>query len=263
MSLAVRGVTFSFGRSEILKGVGFEAPERQILTILGPNGSGKTTLLKCINRILEPAGGTIIYDGEDMRRLPLKRLAEYMSYVPQDHGTVFPISVIDTILMGRIPHSGIKIRGADKDAAFGALEIMDLGGLAFRKMNQLSGGERQRVAIARALAQEAPILIMDEPTSNLDVRNQLETLGLIRSIVEENGLIAVLSLHDINLAAMFSHRVVMVKDRGIFEEGAVEQVVNEGNLKAVYGVDTAVHSHDGETHVRLLKPGSADPATET
>ncbi len=147
MSLSMRGIAFSYGRSEILDEVGFEAADSRILTILGPNGSGKTTLLKCVNRILEPASGTIVYDGKDMRRLPLKRLAEYMSYVPQNHGTAFPITVIDTVLMGRIPHSESKIRGADKDAAFGALEIMD------------------------------------EPTSNLDVRNQLETLGLIRRIV--------------------------------------------------------------------------------
>ena len=252
--LSVRGVHYAYRRREVLKGISFEAEGREILTIMGPNGSGKTTLLKCLNRIHDPEAGTISYEGTDVRRMPRRTLARCMSYVPQDHGTVFPISVVDTIMMGRIPHAGMRISKADRDVAFEALELMGLHGLAFRPINELSGGERQRVVIARALAQQTPVVLMDEPTASLDVRNQLETMSLLRSVVEDNGLIAILSLHDINLASMFSHRVAMLKEGRLLESGPVEQVINEANLKSVYGVDTVVNNRSSEIHVRLLKP---------
>ena len=257
MSFSVQGVHYAYRRREVLKGISFEAKGREILTIMGPNGSGKTTLLKCLNRFHDPEAGTISYEGKDVRRMPRRTLARYMSYVPQDHGTVFPISVVDTIVMGRIPHAGMRISKADRDVAFEALDLMGLHDFAFRPINELSGGERQRVVIARALAQQAPIVLMDEPTGSLDVRNQLETMSLLRSVVEDNGLIAILSLHDINLASMFSHRVAMLKEGRLLESGPVEQVINEANLKSVYGVDTVVNNRSSEIHVRLLKPTQA------
>ena len=152
----------------------------------------------------------------------------------------------------------MRISKADRDVAFEALELMGLHGLAFRPINELSGGERQRVVIARALAQQTPVVLMDEPTASLDVRNQLETMSLLRSVVEDNGLIAILSLHDINLASMFSHRVAMLQEGRLLESGPVEQVINEANLKSVYGVDTVVNNRSSEIHVRLLKPAAPD-----
>lgn len=254
MSLEVQSISFNYHENEILNNISFEAEEHEILSILGPNGSGKTTLLKCINQILHPLSGIISHNNMDLRTMALKKLARYISYVPQGHSTVFPFSVVDIVLMGRIPHAGMRIRKNDIDIAFAVIELMDLKKLAFKKINQISEGERQRVIIARALAQEAPILLMDEPTSSLDIKNQLETLTLIKKIVKENGLIAILTLHDINLAAMFSDRVVMLKGSKLFKAGPVNQVIHAENLKAVYGVDTVVHNHSEEIFVKMLKP---------
>ena len=256
MSLVANSIRFSYGRAEILYNVGFEASKGEVIGILGPNGSGKTTLLKCLNRILTPMTGNVEYDGMDLWRLNIKQLADYMSYVPQDHGTPFPISVIDIILMGRIPRVKRRLRDSDKDTAFAVLQLLGLEHLTFRSMNQLSGGERQRVTIARALAQEAPIILMDEPTNHLDIKNQVEILHLIREIVEKNGLVAVFTLHDINLAAMFCHKIALIKEGKVFESGPVNKVITEKNIKSVYGIDTEVMMHSGDLNVRLLQPNN-------
>jgi iron complex transport system ATP-binding protein len=254
MSLIVDNIEYRYGSSEVLKGVGFEVNTGEMIGILGPNGSGKTTLLKCINRILQPKSGTIKYNGKDLGGMSIKKLAGYMSFVPQDHGTPFPISVIDIILMGRIPMLKVRIREEDKNSAFAMLRLLELEALAFRKLNELSGGERQRVMIARALMQETPIIIMDEPTNNLDIKSQVEILHLIRQIVEKNGLIAVFALHDINLSAMFCHKIALIKDSRVFQSGPVHSVITEENLHAVYGVATQIEENSSGIHVRLLKP---------
>lgn len=254
MSLSIRNLCFSYSRTRVLDSISFDASGGEILCILGPNGSGKTTLLKCINRIITAEEGTVLCDDVDLRTLSLKKAARYISYVPQDVSMTFPLSVIDVILMGRIPYADFKLGREDRDIAYSLMEMMDLTHLAFKRIDQLSGGEKQRVLIARALTQDAPVLIMDEPTSNLDIRNQLETLTLIKKIVRDNGLTALMTVHDINQAAMFSDKIIMMKDKKVFSSGPTKDVLNEDNLNSVFGVDAVVSHHEDELSVRLLKP---------
>ncbi len=253
MSLVVENLSYDYDGTEILKNISFDAEESEIISILGPNGSGKTTLLNCLTHILNPQCKSVVYNDIDLKSLSLKEMARYISYVPQNYNMVFELRVIDIILMGRIPHAGMKLSKNDENIAFTVLELMNLTKLAFRRIRQISGGERQRVIIARALVQEAPILLIDEPTNNLDIKNKLETLSLIKKTVRDNNLIAIMTLHDINLAGMFSDKIIMLKDRKLFKAGTANYTLNEENLKAVYGVDTIVHNHSEEIFIRILK----------
>ena len=253
MSLILRNLFFDYQNKPVLENVSLEAHRNEMTCLLGPNGCGKSTLLKCINNILTPRKGEVLYGTEDLKGISIKQRAKYISYVPQENATAFPVSVIDTISMGRIPHSGRALTKKDREISFEMLELMELEDFAFHNLNQISGGERQRVLIARALAQQTPIVIMDEPTNNLDIRNQIHTMQLLEQIIRDKGIIALVTLHDINLAAMFAHRVLMLKNGHILSSGFTNDVINESSLKALYGVDTKVMNHGGELHVKIEK----------
>ena len=212
MKLEIRGVQFSYGSVPVLKDVGLKVGEGEVLSLTGPNGSGKTTLLKCINRILRPKKGTILLNGEDLRRVGLKELARSLGYVPQGFPSSFSLTVLETVLLGRKPHINWRLNEKDKRVVLDILRLMELDNLSMRMFNELSGGERQKVLIARALAQEPEVLLLDEPTSNLDLRHQLEVLELITNVVRERGLSAVMAIHDLNLASRFSDRIAMLKE---------------------------------------------------
>ena len=258
MSLEINDLSFSYSGKSILEKVSFQAHKKKITGILGPNGSGKTTLLKCISRILPGHNADLRYENVDLTKLSVRQRSKYIAYVPQENTSVFPVSVIDTILMGRIPYAGRKLTEEDKNIAFEILEQMELEDLAFSMINQISGGERQRVLIARALAQQTPILLMDEPTNNLDLRNQMRTMELLEEIVRKRDMVALVSLHDINLTTMYSDMVLMLKDRELFRYGVVEDVITESNLKAVYGVDTRIERSEGQIFVKTLRNDTSD-----
>lgn len=252
MSLKVNNLSFRYKNNLVLQGINFEVKKGELVSLLGPNGTGKTTLLKCINRINTPEEGSVVVDNKDTSKLSAKELAHYLSYVPQSTHSTFPISVIDTVLMGRLPFIKFKVNSKDKKIVFDILELMNLNELAFKSINQLSGGERQRVFIARAIAQEPQVLLLDEPTSSLDMKNQLETLNLIRNVIKEKNLAAIMSIHDLNIASMFSDKSLMIKDSRVFAYGSCAEVITRENIKSVYGVDTIVNELEGSQHVILL-----------
>ncbi|MDO8635168.1 MAG: ABC transporter ATP-binding protein, partial [Dehalococcoidia bacterium] len=179
MKLEIKGVQFSYKSTPVLKNISLNVAEGEVLSLVGPNGSGKTTLLKCMNRILSPKSGAVFLEGKDISKLKARELARYSAYVPQSAPNSFPLTVFDTILLGRIRHLNFKISERDKETVFGVLTLMGLEEMAFRTFNELSGGERQKVLVARALSQEPEVLLLDEPTSNLDLRHQLEVLSII------------------------------------------------------------------------------------
>lgn len=253
MSLKVNNLSFRYKNNLVLEGINFEVEKGELVSLLGPNGTGKTTLLKCINKINIPEKGSVLVENKEIANLTAKELACYLSYVPQSTHSTFPISVIDTVLMGRLPFMKFKVSPKDKKIVFDILEMMNLNKLAFKSVNQLSGGERQRVFIARAIAQEPQILLLDEPTSSLDMKNQLETLNLIKKVIKEKKLAALMSIHDLNIAAMFSDKNLMLKDSRVFAYGSCAEVITKENIKAVYGVDTIVNNFEGRRHVVLLK----------
>lgn len=254
MSLLVDNVTFGYTKErEVLSDISFELPFGEALFLLGPNGTGKTTLLKCINHIVAPQKGKVLIDGEDVAGFSPAKRAKKIGYVPQYNNHVFPMNVIDTVMMGRISFAGYKMRGIDKDIVFDLIEKMDLQKFAFKTIDQMSGGERQRVFIARALAQEPEILILDEPTSSLDLKNQMFTLNLITELAHKSGLGVILSIHDLNLTSLFADQVMILKESRIHSYGNPKETLTEEHIRDVYGVETAVTMEEGDLHVRLRK----------
>ncbi|MEZ0329245.1 MAG: ABC transporter ATP-binding protein [Dissulfuribacterales bacterium] len=231
----------------VLKKVGFKAAPGEITAILGPNGSGKTTLFRCILGQIKPASGAICLDDKDITALVPGKRARVISCVPQDHEPPFPYSVFDVVLMGRTAHVKACSMPSQLDylKAGESMKEVGIAGLRDRRYTMLSGGERQLVMIARAIAQDTPVLLLDEPTSHLDFRNQILVLKKMREVVRRKGLIALVTIHDPNLAAAFSDRVVMINNGSVISEGKPGQVISEEGLRLLYGIDVFVLHHNG------------------
>jgi iron complex transport system ATP-binding protein len=247
MILTVQGVTFRYPSRPVLEHVSFEVEKGELLAVLGTNGTGKTTLLKCLNRILKPAAGAVLIEDQPIASLGRNALAQRIGYVEQ-HRSGSRASVFNTVLLGRKPYIQWDITQNDMDIAAQALDTLGLASYALRFLDELSGGELQKVIIARALAQQAEILLMDEPTNSLDLKNQLEVLSLVRQITRERGIAAVVAMHDLNLALRFADRFLLLKDKRIFAAGGAE-VMTPANIEAVYAVPVAVTSHNGNRFV--------------
>lgn len=254
MKLSVEGIGhFYVPERQILNNISFEISGGETVSLLGSNGTGKTTLLKCICRIIKPKSGKVYIDDTDVSTLSQQKKAQLIGYVPQYTGSVFPIRVVDAVMMGRIAFSKRNITEKDKNIIFGILEKMDLERFAFKNINEMSGGERQRVFIARALAQEPKLLILDEPTGSLDLKNQLLTLSLITEIAKEKNIGVLMSIHDLNLTSMFSDKIIVLKNSNIFAYGSPNEVLTSDTIKSVYDVDTVIKYEEEYPYVRLLK----------
>ena len=234
-------------KTPVLNGIEFHVERGEVMTVLGPNGSGKTTLFQCLLGLWRPDRGEVLLDGTSIKTIPRTKMARLVSVVPQDHEPPFPYSSFDVVLTGRASHVGLFSSPSKRDlkAALDAMETMGIEALAERPYTQISGGERQMVLIARCLAQEAPVLLLDEPTSHLDFRNQVVVLSKVKSIVKENGLTAMMTLHDPNLALLFSDRVLLLNGGTAVARGKPREVITKENLKAVYGLDVEFLSGDG------------------
>jgi iron complex transport system ATP-binding protein len=240
MLLRVKNVTFSYGGRDVLQNVALDVNAGEILSIVGPNGAGKSTLIRCINRILMPRLGTIHLDGQEIERLTERGRARKFGYVPQAEGEAFPSTVYETVLMGRRPHVIWSVSKSDLAAVEEVIRYMGLAGYAERYLYELSGGERQKVMLARALAQQPEVLLLDEPTSNLDVRHQLEVLELVREVAHGQGKCVLMVMHDLNMAVRFSDQVLMLKSGQVFAAGKPGEVLIPENIKAVYEIDAQV-----------------------
>jgi iron complex transport system ATP-binding protein len=243
MILTVQGIRFHYPGRPVLEEVNFAVEKGEVLAILGTNGTGKTTLLKCLNRILTPAAGTVLIKGEPTSAFSRNALAQKMGYVEQQRNGS-RATVFNTVLLGRKPYICWDITQNDMAVAAQALETLGLEEYALRYLDELSGGELQKVVIARALAQEPEILLMDEPTSSLDLKNQIEVVNLIRQISRERGIAAVVAMHDLNLALRFADRFILLKDKTIYAAGGSEVMTPE-NIEAVYAVPVTIAVHNG------------------
>jgi len=241
--LEVSGLSFAYKSRGILRDVRFHVANGEILAILGPNGVGKTTLLKCINAMLRPFTGSVLVNSENVFSLSTMEIAHRIGYVAQRAETSRLIA-FDAILMGRRPH--LSWKASDKDLAIvnAAIKLLDLGHLAMRYIDQVSGGELQKVALARALVQEPKVLLLDEPTSNLDLKNQVEILKIIRRVVKEHEVSAVMTMHDLNKALRYADKYLFLKEGVIFEAGEVIGVTAE-TIQAVYGLPVEIHYYKG------------------
>lgn len=245
MSLTIHKLNFGYKQKQILHEISLTVKAGEVISLVGPNGSGKTTLLKCIGRINKAWSGSVCVGEVNLGKLSSRELAKIVGYVPQDTGSSFPINVFSAVLLGRTPHVQFSATDSDMNIVSDCLCLMGLGDLSFCMLSELSGGERQRVFIARALAQEPKVLLLDEPTSNLDLKHQLETLRIVREIARDRGIIVIMAIHDLNLASRFSDRIVMFKNGEVFVQGECAEVMNSENILYVYEVESLVRVENG------------------
>jgi iron complex transport system ATP-binding protein len=229
---AIRDLSFSVGGGEIFG-------------VIGPNASGKTTVIRLLSRVLAPAHGEILLAGEDLSRLARAAVARQVAVVPQDVPAGFPHTVEDLVLMGRFPHGPGRFFESDDDRrearqAMAAAEVLELRG---EPLDHLSGGERQRVMLARALCQQAPLLVLDEPTAHLDLKYQAECVGLLRRLNRGGGLTIVLVSHDLNLAAEVCDRLLLLRAGSAVSVGPAASVLDEATLESVFGCRVVVDKH--------------------
>jgi iron complex transport system ATP-binding protein len=246
--LAVQNLDIGYKKGQlVLRNLSFSLDRGRILAILGPNGAGKTTLLRCINAVTRPWAGNVRLDEADVFRMHPGEVARNVGYVAQ-RNEAGRMTVFDAVLLGRKPHLRWKAGEQDLAKVAGALDRLGLEDLALRHIDELSGGELQKVCIARALVQEPKLLLLDEPTSSLDLKNQLDILNTIRRVVREHAMAAVMTMHDLNLALRFTDRFVFLKHGTVFAEGRTEQVTAE-MVAAVYGVRVDILHHNGQVVV--------------
>ncbi len=250
--LKVKGLSFSYGDFSV-ENVCFDVKEGEILTLLGPNGSGKTTILKNVYGLLKPKKKCVFIDGRDFHSLPLKDRAKLVGYVPQSHYPPFPYTVLDVVVMGLASQLSVfeSPRKEHYKKALEKLRLLGMERFKDRPYTQLSGGQLQLVLIARALVQEPKVLLLDEPTAHLDFKNQVKILGIIKKLAKEERITAILTLHDPNLASIYSDRIALVKEGRIRGIGDSSEILREEILEEVYGVPIHILEFNG---FRVIMP---------
>jgi iron complex transport system ATP-binding protein len=248
------------GRPFVLSGLSFTIAAGEILGVIGPNSAGKTTLIRLLTRVLAPTDGRVVIEGVALAEWPRWRLAQRVAVVSQDLPPALPFTVEELVLMGRYPHGPRRFFETRADRAI-AREAMAASGvlpLAGQPLGALSGGERQRAVLARALAQRPRLLVLDEPTAHLDLRYQVECVGLLRRLNRDDGLTVVLVSHDLNLAAEVSDRLLLLADGRPVRVGAPAEVLDEALLASVYGCAVAIDKNaaTGRPVVHVVYPES-------
>ncbi len=243
MMLAAEKIEFSYPRADVLKKISFALSEGDCLAILGPNGAGKSTILKCLNKILVPQKGVVYINGTDTSSIDNRMLAQTVGYIAQrqEHSRK---TVFDVVLLGRKPYIKWDVTSKDIALVEEILQAFGLDDYAMRYTDELSGGELQKVMIARALAQQPKILLMDEPTSSLDLKNQLEVICTVKEVVQKKGVSAVVTMHDLNLALRFANKYMLLKEGQVFAYGGPE-IITERAITEVYDVDVAFVEYEG------------------
>lgn len=247
MILRVDNVSFAYPSAQVLNNVSFSVNVHEMVAVLGPNGSGKTTLLRCVNRILKPATGSVLVDGRDLSRAAPREIARDIAYVAQ-HAEPARITAFDAVLLGRKPYFGFGASETDLSRTREVISLLGLDNLALRTVDRMSGGEYQKVCIARALVQQPTVMLLDEPTSSLDLRNQLEILSLLRRIVQDRPMCAVIAIHDLNTAFRFCDTFLFMKG-GMICAALRPQEVGPEIVERIYGVRVAVHRHDDRPYI--------------
>lgn len=243
MILSVNGLSFSYRGVPVLEDVTFSLAEGEMAALLGPNGTGKTTLLRSIDGILRPQGGSVLLESKDTLKCSPRERAKFFGYVPQ-RGEPVCLTVFDAVLLGRRPHLGWFVEHRDLEKVESVLSVLSLEKFSLRFLDELSGGEFQKVLLARAIVQEPRVLLLDEPTSSLDLKNQLDMLATLKNVVKEHGISALLSLHDLNTAFRFADRLLFLKD-GVIQGTCVPSEAPEDLIASVYGVPVNIVRHKG------------------
>ncbi len=245
--IQVTGLRVSYGERSVIEGLDLAVAAGEVVGLVGKNGCGKTTLLKAISQVIPSADGTVSFRNAPASKLSRREVARHVAVVPQ--GAVLPIgyTALEVVLMGRTPHLGfLEQEGSDDyERARDALETVKIAHLADRRVDELSGGERQNVVLARALAQDTPILLLDEPTSHLDIGHQISLFQVVRRLAAESRLAVLAAIHDLTLAALYCDRIELMDNGRVVATGTAKEVLTAENISQAYG-----------THVRVLQDDS-------
>ncbi|WP_424981584.1 ABC transporter ATP-binding protein [Maritalea sp. S77] len=251
--LEAQELSAGYGGLRVVENLDVKVPEGKITSIVGANACGKSTLLRSLSRLLKPLSGRVLLDGKAIHHMPPKKLAKQLGLLPQSPIAPEGIAVADLVGRGRNPHQGMfsRWRALDDKAVAEALDATNTNELANRTIDELSGGQRQRVWIAMALAQQTDILLLDEPTTFLDVKNQIEVLDLLVDLNLRRGTTILMVLHDLNLAARYSDWLIALANKELFATGRPEVVINAENVKQIFGLESRVINDPltGKPHV--------------
>jgi iron complex transport system ATP-binding protein len=241
-ALAAENLTIGYGERPIIEDLSLCIEKGQITALVGPNGSGKSTLLKAMARLLKPSAGAVLLDGKALHTLSTTQIAQQLAILPQSPSAPHGLTVRELVEQGRYPHVGAlrMLKSQDHAAIHEALELTDITHFANRPLDSLSGGERQRAWIALALAQDTPLLLLDEPTTFLDIGHQLEVLELVRHLNRERGMTIVLVLHDLNQAARYADRMIVLKRGAVVADGTPNAILTPDLLAEVFGVQVNI-----------------------
>ena len=240
----INNLEFGYGDSLVLKGISFNVKSGEFISIIGPNGSGKSTLLKTLNRLYTIKNGSILIDGKDIDYYKSRDMAKKVALVPQDTTLDYDFTVEEVVLMGRHPYKGRFEKEDDKDfdIIYEAMEMTNTLVLKDRLITEISGGERQRVFIAKALAQKPSIILLDEPTSHLDINHQMDILNLLKTL-NDRGTTIILVIHDINMAARYSDEILLLNNGEIQGKGSPEEVITMENIEKAYNLKVAIEKN--------------------
>ena len=258
-AISAQNLSYRIQAETLLDSVDLHADQGQLVGLIGPNGAGKSTLLRAISGILNYREGTVRLDGDDLKSLSSRDIAAGLALIPQIAPYTHGFTSMELVLMGRYPHLGrFQIEGKEDDRiARDAMRMTRTEQFADRTLDTLSGGERQRVFVSRALAQQPRVLLLDEPTSNLDVLHQLKVLDLVRQLIDD-GLTAVAAIHDLNMAARYCDRLVLLKNGRVLAEGSPEEVLRPETIRSAFGVRAAVYRDPMTDSLAISVIGPAD-----
>jgi len=241
--IEIKNISFSYGGNHVLKGVSFDVQPGECVGILGNNGAGKSTLITCLNKILTPKTGGVYIDNRDILKTGRLETARHISYVAQKN-EISQMTVFDSVLLGRKPYIKWAVTQEDMDICNSTIGQLGMSQFKLRYIDELSGGELQKVMLARALVQQPTLLLLDEPTSNLDPKNQHEMLALVQKLARERNIFVLIVIHDLSLALRYCNKFLFIKDGVVFRYGD-ESVVTGESISAVYGIDSVVTEVNG------------------
>ena len=242
--IELQHLSYAYGKHQVLKDISFTAQPGDCVGILGNNGAGKSTLITCLNKIRKPNSGSVLVDGANVFQMSRQETARTIAYVAQKN-EMSQTTVYDAVLLGRKPYMKWGLVKADYDLCDEMLERIGMADFKLRYINELSGGEAQKVMLARAFVQQPKILLLDEPTSNLDPRNQYEMMKLVREMAQEHGITVLVVIHDLNLALRYCNRFLFVKDGLVYDYGD-QSIITQQSLRDVYGIDASIITHQGK-----------------
>ena len=235
----------------VIKGISYTLDKPEFICIMGPNGVGKSTLIHCLNKILKPTAGVVYLDGRDVQEMKLKELASHMGYVPASSQDSFPLTVVDTVMVGLQNDFKFGTNASDLQKVYDVLKLMKVEHLAMKNFNELSAGQHQKVMLARGLVRTPEIVLLDEPTSNLDIKHQIQVTKTLSELPRTKGMMVIMISHDINITAKYADRIILISDGKLYADGTPTEVLTKENIREVYDVDADVIDVGGRPHIIL------------